>query len=330
MTDNRLDALKAWVESHIGHQHWRLSPASADASFRRYFRVQWNDHSRIIMDAPPEFERCQPFIQISRQFRSLGLNVPEILEADVDHGFVLLSDLGTEQYLDQLPARGDALYRDAFDALFKLQSAPPLQLPEYSQAKLYQEVGLFDDWFFQQYLNLQLTDNVRAMIQPVYDAVVANALEQPRVSIHRDYHSRNLMVTGTDNPGILDFQDAVIGPVTYDPVSLLRDCYICWPMEKIYEWLEPYRLRLTEAGMLNGVSRDQFEYWFDLMGMQRHLKCVGIFARLNIRDGKSGYLKDIPRTFQYILDVMQRHNLFLPFQTFCHEVIMPRLTQIGG
>ncbi|MFO1429501.1 MAG: phosphotransferase [Candidatus Competibacteraceae bacterium] len=289
-----------------------ITPASSDASFRQYFRVRHEDTSHIVMDAPPDKEDCRPFIAVSNALCALGLQAPRVLEMDLEKGFLLLSDLGSRQYLPELhEANVESLYGDALDALARLQlGGDPATdlLPPYDAELLEREMELFREWFLGRHLELELTEAEHQVLDRTFACLRDSALEQPRVWVHRDYHSRNLMVTERDNPGILDFQDAVVGAVTYDLVSLLRDCYIAWPRERVESWALTYRGRLHAQGM-SGVEDDrQFLRWFDLMGVQRHLKAIGIFARLNIRDGKPGYLRDIPRTLGYVLDVAGRYD----------------------
>jgi N-acetylmuramate 1-kinase len=290
----------------------RLAPASSDASFRRYFRV-WGDdgETRIVMDAPPEQEDCRPFVAIAQALRDLGLNAPEVLAGDLDRGLLLLTDFGSRPYLAELDDRSaPGLYGDALEALARLQlggdPGSPL-LPPYDSALLHREMDLFRSWFLGQLLGLELHEEEHQTLDHAFARLADNALEQPRVWVHRDYHSRNLMVTAPDNPGVLDFQDAVVGAVTYDLVSLLRDCYIAWPREQVEEWALDHRARLRAGGMSGLDDAAQFLRWFDLMGVQRHLKAIGIFARLNLRDGKPGYLRDIPRTLGYVLDATARY-----------------------
>ncbi len=309
-TDPRFAELDCWLRKELALPVADIAPASADASFRRYFRVKYNGTTRIVMDAPPDKEDIQPFIAISALLAGLGLHVPEVLEQDDRRGFLLLTDLGSRQYLGELNgSSAQQLYGDALQALILLQSCPAAELqriPEYDRALLQAEMALFRDWYLEQLLKVSLTDEQREMLEASFAFLISAALEQPRVLVHRDYHSRNLMVD-EPNPGVLDFQDAVAGPVSYDLVSLLRDCYIAWPRERVEEWVTQYHGQAVRAGILQQVDIDQLLRWFDLMGVQRHLKAIGIFSRLNIRDGKPGYLKDIPRTMGYIEEVCRRY-----------------------
>ncbi len=308
----RRASLQRWAGEQLGWPNMELTPASTDASFRRYFRVEHDGSSYILMDAPPDKEDCAPFVQVSRLFLELGLHVPEVMAED-DRGFLLLSDLGHRQYLGELNEYTvDRLYGDALGALATLQScaATDSGLPAYDRELLLFEMSLFRDWLLGTHLDIQLDAAQQAGLDSVFDTLVENALEQPVVCVHRDYHSRNLMVSDYHNPGILDYQDAVIGPMTYDLVSLLRDCYVSWPLERVEEWALGYYELAIQTGILRPDLADerQFMRWFDLMGVQRHLKAAGIFARLNHRDGKPGYLEDIPRTLGYVQDVCTRYH----------------------
>jgi len=303
----RLKQLENWLQTDCGFTDYRIEPASGDASFRRYFRITLPDTAtRIAMDAPPDKEDCEPFVRIARQFEQLGLNVPSILAENHVEGFLLLKDLGATQYLDRLDAQNvDQLYADALSALQVLQSGcNPAGLPDYDDRLLMQEMELFREWLLSRQLAIALSDAENRILDEAFELLAASALEQPRVCVHRDYHSRNLMIPSSPDhgttPGILDFQDAVYGPITYDLVSLLKDCYIEWPREKVIDWAMQYFKLCVQSGLLKQQEQSCFLRWFDLMGVQRHLKAAGIFARLNIRDGKNGYLKDIPRTVGYI------------------------------
>lgn len=302
----RLAALEAWLRDSLGLSAFTLSPASADASFRRYFRVHLPDGpSRIAMDAPPEQESCGPFVDVARRLGAAGVHVPQVLAEDHHQGFLLLSDLGQSTYLQQLEeAHVDRLYGDALGALASMQACATTEgLPHYDAALLRREMDLFRDWLLGQKLGIVLRDADQDELQRSWQVLIDNALAQPQVFVHRDYHSRNLMRLPSANPGVLDFQDAVLGPITYDLVSLLRDCYIRWPRSRVEEWAQGYRDLALHSGILREQQADDFMRWFDLMGVQRHLKAAGIFARLDLRDGKPGYLPDIPRTLGYITEV---------------------------
>jgi N-acetylmuramate 1-kinase len=310
MSDDRLIALSAWVARALNDSSCRLQPASGDASFRRYFRVYAAHRSSYIaMDAPPDKEDCRTYVRIARAFRALGLNVPEIIAEDLGHGFLLITDLGERLYLGALnDDTVERLYGDATRALLLLQrDGNAAWLPLYDKALLRYEVELFCEWYLERHLGIALSGRDRSVLDRTFELLVAAALEQPRVIVHRDYHSRNLLVTQTNNPGIVDFQDAVIGPVTYDLVSLLRDCYVAWPRPRVEIWARQYRTAAERVGVPVGRDDRIFLRWFDLMGVQRHLKAVGIFARLNHRDGKPGYLGDVPRVLDYVRNVAAGH-----------------------
>lgn len=309
---DREQLLWEWLHEVLPAPPNRIAPASSDASFRRYFRVWHDGQTRVVMDAPPDKEDCRPFVAIAQAMRGLGLNTPEVLAGDLDQGLLLLTDFGSRQYLPELDERSvPGLYGDALEALARLQiggdPASPL-LPPYDSALLHREMELFREWFLGRLLSLELEAEEQQMLDQTFALLADNALEQPRVWVHRDYHSRNLMITDPDNPGVLDFQDAVVGAVTYDLVSLLRDCYIAWPRQQVEFWALDHRARLRALGMSGLDNADQFLRWFDLMGVQRHLKATGIFARLCLRDGKPGYLRDIPRTLGYVLEVASRYS----------------------
>lgn len=311
MLDRRLQSLTDWVAESLGTRNFDLRPASADASFRRYFRASFDGRSLIAMDAPPDKEDVGPYIAIARRFEQLGLNVPHIERIDTAQGFLLISDLGNRMYLPELsPQSVERLYGDALGALMVLQTGGLRDedfLPPYSEAILKREMELFREWFLGRHLSVALSADDHRTLDRCFHTLAQSALEQPQVWVHRDYHSRNLMVTGRKNPGILDFQDAVTGPITYDLVSLLRDCYIAWPRAQVEEWVKGYHRLARQSGLPLDANEECFLAWFDLMGVQRHLKAIGIFARLNHRDNKPGYLKDIPRTLGYVIDVSTRY-----------------------
>lgn len=306
----RLNQLNHWLRHELGLPEYEIAPASSDASFRRYFRVRFGGESRIAMDAPPEKESVEPFIRVAEMFRGFGLHVPHILERDTNSGFLLLSDLGDQQYLGRLDESSAGwMYGDAMEALAALQMRGPKApdaLPYYTRELLNREMELFRIWFLGRHLGLELSEAEQDMLNDVFAMLADSALEQPTVTVHRDYHSRNLMVA-EPNPGILDFQDAVVGPFTYDLVSLLRDCYVAWPRKWVEQWALGFHDQVLEAGVTDVRDQGVFLRWFDLMGVQRHLKAIGIFARLNHRDGKPGYLNDIPRTLDYVMETAAVH-----------------------
>lgn len=328
----RLEKLKHWLEAELDFHEYTLNPASADASFRRYFRVTHAGESFIVMDAPPGKEDSRPFIRISRMFFDVGLNVPDVIDADLEQGFLLLSDLGSRPYLDELNSESvERLYGDALSALVTIQTCIPDQgvLPAYDHTLLLTEMELFREWLVGRHLNMTPDSAQTACIDTAFAQLAGNALEQPQVCVHRDYHSRNLMLTQRNNPGILDFQDAVIGPVTYDLVSLLRDCYIAWPRAQVEDWALGYQELALQSGILREEHEDpvRFLRWFDLMGMQRHLKAAGIFARLRHRDDKPGYLHDIPRTLAYVVEVAAGYDELAVFGEFVATAVLGRFVR---
>ena len=278
------------------------------------------------MDAPPEQEDCLPFLRVAGYLEAMQLNAPRIIEANLDEGFLLLSDLGSRQYLDALvddTATAPQLYADAIQALLAMQrrgAAYQSQLPPYDDTLLRFELSLFHDWLCGTHLDVEFSDKAEQAWQDCCDLLVENALDQPQVFVHRDYHSRNLMLTAVGNPGILDFQDAVEGPLTYDLVSLLKDCYVQWPAEQVWQWALEFYNGL-DAAVRERIDAEQFRRYFELMGAQRHLKAAGIFARLCHRDGKSAYLADVPRTLSYIVELGPRY----PELEFVIELIESRV-----
>lgn len=330
-SDKRFTKMTAWLAGTVGLGDVTPTPASADASFRRYFRIH-GEQNLIVMDAPPPQEDCGPFVRIAGYLESMGLNSPRVIAADLEEGFLLLSDLGSVQYLQELdrnPGNADRLYDDALQALLKMQhegQAYQGKLPPYDEKLLRFELSLFHDWLCSSLLQLEFSRTEAKAWHDCCDVLVHSALEQERVFVHRDYHSRNLMVTDRDNPGILDFQDAVHGPVTYDLVSLLKDCYVKWPAEKTRTRAMNFYAGL-ETPARKKLSTDSFLLQFDLMGVQRHLKAAGIFARLLQRDGKPGYMKDVPRTLSYINDLASDLDTMSFLGDLLAEKIMPALEE---
>ena len=312
--DARLELLKDWLVQRLGAEY-SLAPASADASFRRYFRISAGDKSWIAMDAPPESEDCRPFVRVAGMLRGAGVHVPEVLAQDMDRGFLLLTDLGTRTYLDVLDeTNADRLFSDAIDALIKWQTASrPDVLPAYDEALLARETGLFAEWYVRRHRGVELDTSLQQMLDDVIARLIARALAQPRVYVHRDYMPRNLMISHP-NPGVLDFQDAVYGPVTYDVVSLFRDAFISWEEEKVIDWVVHYWERARRAGIPVQPDFGEFYRDFEWMGLQRHLKVLGIFARINYRDGKPAYLKDTPRFIAYAEAVAGRYADLAPLK----------------
>lgn len=315
--DVRLQHLQAWLAEQLPilftTRGWgevpeaELTAASSDASFRRYFRWQAGEHSLILMDAPPPQENCAPFVRIAALLASAGVHVPEVLAADLAQGFLILDDLGRQTYLDVIDEHNaDALFHDAIEALL-LQQRLPLDgdLPHYDEALLRRELQLFPEWYVQRHLGRSFTPEQEAAWQRISRLLIDSALAQPKVLVHRDFMPRNLMQS-TPNPGVLDFQDAVYGPVTYDITCLFKDAFLSWPQARVHAWLQDYWQRARQAGIPVQASLDDFLRASDLMGVQRHLKVIGIFARICHRDGKPKYLGDVPRFFSYIRDVLAR------------------------
>ncbi len=330
LEDLRTISMFDWLENDLLLTITECAPASSDASFRRYFRVTTPGGQFIVMDAPPNKENIEPFIRIANLLTQSQVNVPTIFQQNLTDGFLLLEDFGRQCFLDRLNAdTATDLYQSAFDSLFKLQTQTPVQnsgLPCYSEPLLHRELAIFDEWFLGQLLDIQIP---ATMWETVRAILTASALEQPRTCVHRDYHSRNLMVLDSDSPGVIDFQDAVIGPITYDLVSLLRDCYIAWPEQQVEQWRLNYFERLQQASLIQ-CSPAQFKRWFDLMGLQRHLKAIGIFSRLHLRDGKSNYLGDIPRTLNYVTTVCASYPELAEFNNFLNTHALPTLRLRSG
>jgi aminoglycoside/choline kinase family phosphotransferase len=333
----RKAALQAWLESLFPAQDWRIEPASADASFRRYFRIFFADTAsaaaatRIVMDAPPDKEDCRPFTRVAGLLREAGLNAPEVLAEDLTQGFLLLTDLGDTTFLAALQAddsRADALFGDATDALVRWQLASrPGVLPPYDEALLRRELDLFPDWYVAKHLNIVLSGAQREVLQQMFARILETNLAQASVYVHRDYMPRNLMLS-QPNPGILDFQDAVYGPITYDFASLARDAFISWDEERALDWAVRYWDKARRAAL--PVPADFSDFYRDMewMGLQRHLKVLGIFARICYRDGKPAYLEDTPRFVRYVRAVAGRYNALGPLLRLFDE-LESRQTGIG-
>lgn len=337
--NERFQMILNWLESLPvlqGCDVTQPEPASADASFRRYFRIEAQcasgSRSYIIMDAPVEHEDCRPFIAVSQQLVGMGLNVPKVLAQNLEQGFLLLTDLGNTTYLSELEKRVesqvDKLYGDALTSLVTLQTKgdeAAQNLPAYNEKLLMTEMSLFSDWLLDTHLEVGLNKLEHQAWQEVQKVLVNSALKQPQTYVHRDYHSRNLMVVEQGNPGILDFQDAVKGPLTYDAVSMLRDCYIAWPEEQVIEWQRNYFLQLCSANRLYKDEWESFQKSMDFMGIQRHLKASGIFARLFHRDGKDGYLTDIPLTLNYLIQVGTKYPQMQSLVDLVENKVLPKI-----
>jgi len=346
--DLRQKKLTEWVAKALNQADISLDMVSGDASFRRYFRAKIEGKTWVVMDAPPDKEDSSSFLAIAQHWLNQGVQVPTIHHYDLELGFLLLSDFGDDVLLASLFTKepeidvaeskvaeivqsnvsGDHYYGLAMKALIEIQAIKPdsnYSLPLYDTELLQREMALFPDWLLEKKLGLTLSTHEREMLMQSFNLLAGSALAQPQVPVHRDYHARNLMVLKDDSLGVIDFQDAVFGPVTYDLVSLLRDCYIVWPDEKVEQWCLQYYSLLENKGDLN-YDFGQFKAWFDLMGLQRHLKAAGIFARLSLRDGKHGYLDDIPRTVDYLVRVSQGYSSLKEFHTFLVNKVQPLVT----
>jgi aminoglycoside/choline kinase family phosphotransferase len=331
--DLRLQRLERWIAALPGPPVERILPASADASFRRYFRVHRGGATQIAMDAPPERESLDSWLRVARILAATGVSVPPVLAVDAEQGFVLMGDLGRQHYLEALGQGADPepLYADAVDALVRMQSggaSEAAELPPYDRELLMREMELFPEWFLGRHLSLAPGAGDRATIAAAFDWLCDQALGQPVVLVHRDYHSRNLLVRPGGNPGIVDFQDAVQGPISYDLVSLLKDCYIVWPRARLLAWLDRYRAGAAAAGLDVGADRERFLGWFDHVGLQRHLKVLGIFARLWHRDGKAGYLGDLPRVLDYTLAVTAAVPQLGDFDAYLRRAVVPAFEKV--
>ena len=343
-TSSRLNLLIDWATIPLAQRQKSLGiepqhplkpeALTGDAGFRRYFRASQNNASWILVDAPPETENTLGFTEIAAALAENNLHVPEIIAVDLKRGFMLLSDLGDQLYGTALTgadsATIDRLYSDAITALHNIQlsrATPAYPLPMFDREMLIREMNLLPDWLIEKQLGICLTQSDRQLFSDAFEYLVDNALEQPQVFVHRDYHCRNLMVTNTNNPGIIDFQDAVIGPITYDLVSLLKDCYIKWPDQWIEKQALLFLSEQQRRGNLPNCTPEKFIGWFDLMGIQRHLKAAGIFARLNQRDHKPGYLNDIPRTLSYIVETGVRYPAIQPLAKWLEQRVMPLLPE---
>src|ERR1700733_11112820 len=329
-TDARLALIREWLSRDLRLPHERLAPASSDASFRRYFRVFSPRGTYIVMDAPPGREDVRPYLKVSALLAALGAHVPQVHEIDAPRGLLLLEDLGTVSYLQRLEGGGDpdALYADALRVLAEIQARGAeraRELDPYDREALARELALMPVWFLRKHLGIEPSDADRKILDETSEFLISAGLAQPTVFVHRDYHSRNLMVVGERNPGIIDFQDALCGPVGYDLVSLLKDCYIGWPRERVLGWVEEFRALLAAQGGAVGASASEFVRWFDLIGVQRHVKVLGIFCRLWYRDGKPGYLPDLPRTLAYVREVCAQHAPLAALGHFLEERVAAAL-----
>ncbi|MCX7150010.1 MAG: phosphotransferase [Rhodocyclales bacterium] len=330
----RQQQIRTWLGALLPGPSFTLAPASADASFRRYFRATLDDGTtRIVMDAPPANEDCRPWLGVQQLFQAAGAHVPEVLAQDLERGFLLLSDLGNTTYLQALDADNAAsLYADAIAALVKIQLASrPGVLPEYDRALLRRELDLFPQWFLDKHHQMVLTESERQSLETVFERILAVNLAEPKVFVHRDYHSRNLMrisESGAANPGIIDFQDAVHGPISYDMVSLLKDAYIEWDEDLALDWLIRYWELARKAGLPVASDFGDFFRDYEWMGVQRHIKVLGIFARLYHRDGKEAYLKDLPLVARYLRKACERYSEFSPLRKILDR-LEDKITVLG-
>lgn len=320
--DSRFAALEHWLAGQFDGAAYRLAPASEDASFRRYFRAHLADgRTYIVMDAPPPQEDCAPFVRIAQLLREAGLHAPEVHAQDLAQGFLLLADLGTKTYLEALVAGdADALMCDATDALLRWQLATrPDVLPPYDEALLQREMALFPDWYVARHLGRTLSSEQQGELQRIFALLARSALAQPKVFVHRDYMPRNLMVS-QPNPGVLDFQDAVTGPITYDMICLVRDAFLSWDEERVLDWSVRYWGKAKKAGLPVDADFGEFFRALEWMGLQRHLKVMGIFARLTYRDGKPKYVADTPRFVGYARAVAARYAPLAPLARLLDEL----------
>src|SRR5689334_16563855 len=348
--DPRLSLIRTWLTRDLGWRTGRISVASADASFRRYFRVSRGDvdpaawapkaDTLILMDAPPGKEDIGPYLKVTSLLEQAGAHVPHVHAADAQRGFVAMEDLGNTQYLSVLKTgRGvDKLYGDALTTLANIQVRglrAAQQLAPYDRAPLERELNLMPEWFLGKHLRLELTPEERALLTVTNEFLINEALLQPQVFVHRDFHSRNLMllppsIERDGRPGVIDFQDALRGPIGYDLVSLLKDCYISWSRERVEDWVKGYRNLLRSHGGPGGRDEREFLRWFDLIGLQRHIKVLGIFARLWYRDGKPGYLKDLPLTLEYVRDTSARYPELADFYSLVERRLVPELPRANA
>ena len=349
----RQQQLTLWLQGQFPGESFSLAPASADASFRRYFRATFSDRTLIVMDAPPQLEDCRPFLHVGQLFEAAGTHVPHVYAHDLEQGFLLLSDLGNTTYLQALNAENATrLYGDATDALIRIQLASKKnELPPYDEALLRRELNLFPEWYIAKHLGVTLTDKQQSKLEEVFDRIITNNLAQPCVYVHRDFHSRNLMVTepgvqarhplpglptleeeGANasqrddrliSPGIIDFQDAVYGPITYDLASLFKDAYIKWEEAQVIDWLIRFWQKARRAGLPVDEDFGLFYRDYELMGVQRHIKVLGIFARLYHRDGKEAYLKDMPLVMEYLHAACVRYIDLKPLLNLLNELHPP-------
>ena len=306
MNDNLISELNEWVKPLFTGEY-SITSASSDASFRSYYRVTSDNLTRIIMVAPPKQEPIAGFLDITQRLFKSKINIPKIYKVDESNGLILMSDLGSQKYLDALTKETlYCLYTDAIDCICKMQNDTDIAgLGKFTKSEQLKEMGLFDEWFLNKHLKIDLSCGYNDQLTQSYDDIASIISKIPQKFVHRDFHSRNLMVTSENNPGVLDYQDGIIGPITYDIVSLLKDCYISWDDEIVYSMATSFFAKIERD---HNIVYEEFEYWFDITGLQRHLKAIGIFARLNYRDGKPNYLDDIPRTLDYVMKTLSKYS----------------------
>ncbi len=329
--DHRAQNLYCWTKSQVSIENSDFEMISGDASFRRYFRLTHSRGSFIAVDAPPKYENNLGFVAVAKALKHSGLIVPKVLAVDFEMGFLLLSDLGDQQLLTVLNEDNvDDWYQTAMQQLVLLQDTdefPDYQLPSYDHKLLMEEMQFMPDWFLQEHLAITPSEQQQKMLNILFQRLAEIALSQPQVTTHCDYHSRNLMIMEEQKIALIDFQDAVIGAVSYDLISLIKDCYIKWPREKVEQWMRQYHSMLQQTKLKNLAPIDEFIFAADAMALQRHIKVVGIFARLYQRDGKAQYLNDIPLTMDYIVETCERYNEFREFGDWLKESIIPAFNE---
>ncbi|GJM06531.1 MAG: phosphotransferase [marine bacterium B5-7] len=331
MTDQRQQQCESWVHDQMGACTFMALPV--DASFRRYFRVKQDNQTWIVMDAPPEKEDCHPFVAITQLFLQKNVNVPSLVAQDLEQGFLLLTDFGDDllgrlfstiqESADRYDEAASVLYRASIDMLLPIQQCSTDTLQAFDAGFMQKELDHFNGWFIEKYLQLDLTPAIKQTVQTAFKVMIQSAEEQPPVCIHRDYHSRNLLLTPDNAIGVIDFQDAMSGPITYDVVSLLRDCYVDWPDEQVMNWFAYYIEEAERQGVVEKYDRADWIRWFDLMGVQRHLKAIFIFARKSLRDNDDRYLPDIRRALYYVNTVLPKYPALAAFTHFMAETVTP-------
>lgn len=331
--NHRLNALKHWTQHTLNQTECVIEPLITEASKRQFYRVRIADQTWVAMDSPPKEEPLEPFLAVAKVMHQGGLHAPEILATEFEQGFVLMSDLGDTMYSQMLnDASMSRLYQEAIDALIQLHQLPPpkeqYRLPKFDADFIKQELGYFHQWFLTVHLGLSLNQETERMLASTYETMIAVAKEQPQVFVHRDFHSRNLIIH-TPTPGIVDVQDAVVGPLVYDLVSLLKDCYIKWPTERITPLVHYFQMQAENSQLLRPMPLKDFLTWFDWIGMQRHLKVLGIFSRLHHRDKKSHYLNHLPRIVEYVIEASARYPASHHLHQFFVSVVQPALQKQG-